>query len=256
MTAGGNTSISSQGNTSVTSQGKSSISGQQVELESGNSKTSMSQDTVKTEVKANDSTISSSMTAAGQQGMVMDKNGKISQGTVDQSTAAMTVTNANGSVNGVVVNQNSAAMTVTNTNGQVNGMVAGSSATSITGGNYSGTSLTLSDGGAHFGNASSGAPVVVSGVADGSGDFDAVNYRQLKQVAAGVAGAIAAANIPQLDQGKAFSVGVGVGHFFGQSSMAIGGTMRIHDSGVIKASVSTQGKSRSTSYGMGAGWSW
>ena len=46
--------------------------------------------------------------------------------------------------------------------------------------------LTLNDSGATFSNAATGAPTRVTGVANGAGDFDAVNVRQFSAAVAGV----------------------------------------------------------------------
>ena len=65
------------------------------------------------------------------------------------------------------------------------------------------------------------------------------------------------ANIPGVDQNKSASLGVGLGRFQGQTALAIGGSYRISPSGVLKASVSTTaGSSKTTAYGVGAGFSW
>ena len=129
--------------------------------------------------------------------------------------------------------------------------------TTITGGTTS-TAMTLNDGGATFSNATTGAPVRVMGVADGSADYDAVNVRQLKGMetllSRGVASTTAIANIPQVDPGKTFAVGVGLGSFNGESAVAVGGSYRFIDNGVMKASLGTSG-GKST-YGVGAAMSW
>ena len=174
----------------------------------------------------------------GEQGARVDAAGKITTGTLDQSTAALTVTNGQGNTHGFVVNEASATMS---------------------GGTHS-TSLTLNDGGARFSNASSGGPVRVTGVADGRHDYDAVNYRQLKSVKAGIAGIAAMTNIPQVEQYKKFALGIGLGHYDGTTAMAVGASARLSENAVIKASISngiSGGSSRkSTVYGVGAGFSW
>ena len=170
---------------------------------------------------------------AGQTGAVVDGNGKITSGTTNQATASLTVTNALGNTHGVVVQENS---------------------TTISGGANS-TSLSLNDNGARFSNAATGAPVTVTGVANGSGDFDAVNVRQF---AGAIASASAMANIPGVDTNKDASVGVGMGNFMGRSALAFGGSYRISSNGVLKASLATglsSGGSK-TNVGFGAGWSW
>ena len=172
------------------------------------------------------------------QGARVDAAGKITMGTLDQSTAALTVTNGQGNTHGFVVNETSATMS---------------------GGTHS-TSLTLNDGGARFSNASSGGPVRVTGVAAGRHDYDAVNYRQLKSVKAGIAGIAAMTNIPQVEQYKKFTLGIGLGHYDGTTAMAVGASARLSENAVIKASISNGiaggGSRKSTVYGVGAGFSW
>ena len=166
----------------------------------------------------------------------MDQNGKITTGVVGQTTGSLVVTNGIGESHGFVVDETSATMS----------------------GGLRSTSLTLNDNGARFSNSATGAPVRVTGVADGNHDFDAVNYRQLKQVAAGVAGTSAMANIPQVDPNKTFAIGAGLGHYQSQTALALGGSYRVAQNAVIKASVSLvdSGSDKTTVYGIGAGMSW
>jgi hypothetical protein len=179
-----------------------------------------------------------SMGNAGQQGVRVDANGKMSMGTLDQSTAALTVTNGQGNTHGFVVNETSATMS----------------------GGTTSTSLTLDNGGARFSSASTGGPVRVTGVADGRHDYDAVNYRQLKSVKSGIAGIAAMTNVPHVEQNKKFALGIGIGHYDGMTSMAVGASARLSENAIIKASVSngvSGGSTRkSTVYGVGAGFSW
>lgn len=175
----------------------------------------------------------------GEPGAVVDWKGKITKGNVSQSTASLTMTNGVGKVHGLVVNETQAT---------------------LSGGTYT-TSLTLDDGGARFSNAETGAPVRVTGVADGQTDFDAVNYRQLKKtekrVSAGVAGSSAMANIPQVGESKHFSLGVGLGNFNDTTALALGASFRPAPNTIFKVSASTVGGvKQSTSIGIGAGFSW
>jgi hypothetical protein len=133
------------------------------------------------------------------------------------------------------------------------GMQVTATQTVISGGSTS-TSLRLSNGGAAFSNSSSGAPVRVTGVADGTTSFDAVNYQQLKalekKMSQGVASTTAIANIPQVDQDKTFAVGMGVANFNGETALAVGMTYRPMPNAVLKASVSAG--SGQTVFGGGA----
>ncbi len=147
-----------------------------------------------------------------------------------------------------------ASLQVKNTQGNTHGLVVGETSTTLSGGTKS-TDLTLNDNGATFGNSATGAPVKVTGVANGTADFDAVNVRQFSSAVAGVA---AAANIPGLDTNKTSSVGVGLGSYMNSQALAFGGSYRFSDKGVLRATLATglNGGGSKTSIGVGAGWSW
>ncbi len=172
----------------------------------------------------------------------VDQNGKIAltPGVSAQSSSAMTLTNGYGNTHGFIVNETQATMS----------------------GGINSSSLTLNDNGATFSNSATGRPIQVHGVADGTADFDAVNVRQLRQtreqLAAGIAGISAMSNIPNVDTGKQFSLGAGVGHFQNTTSLAIGSSFRVNPNTVIRATVAGTdgGSSRSTTYGLGVGVSW
>lgn len=166
--------------------------------------------------------------------VAVDHNGKLSNndGVVPQTSASMTITNGYGNTHGFYVDERQAT---------------------ISGGTRS-SSLTLNDYGARFSNSATGAPITVTGVADGRSDFDAVNVRQYSQA---ISAAAAAANIPNIEPGKSASFGIGMGHFMGSSALAIGGHLRVAPNALIKASISSGlGSGRKTIVGMGAGWSW
>jgi len=158
------------------------------------------------------------------------------------------------------VNQNSAALTVTNSAGNTHGLQVGTTNTVLSGGTAS-TTFTLDDEGATFANTTTGGPARVMGVADGHSAFDAVNVRQLNAVKrdiddleGGVASTAAMANIPNVDNGKKFALGMGYGNFKNNSALAVGGSARIAERAVVKASV---GMSNSdATFGVGAGFSW
>lgn len=123
------------------------------------------------------------------------------------------------------------------------------------------TTLNLSTAnGARFGGAN-GAPVVVSGVANGGNEFDAVNFGQFqdlrKRMAKGISTTSAMVNIPQVTEGKMFQIGVGVGGFDSETGVAVGGSARVGTAGIVKASVGTgTGNHSKTVWGIGGGWSW
>ena len=115
--------------------------------------------------------------------------------------------------------------------------------------------MTLNDRAATFSNAQSGAPITVTGVANGSSDFDAVNVRQF---AGAIAAVTASANIPAPEAGKASACGVGVGSFMGKSALSLGLVHRTEKGPMLKFSVSgglNEG-GQTPAIGMGAGWSW
>jgi hypothetical protein len=148
-----------------------------------------------------------------------------------------------------------ASLMVTNSLGNTHGLMIGQDSTTLSGGSKS-TTMTLNNNGATFANSSSGAPVKVTGIANGSSSFDAVNVRQFSSAIAGVQ---AAANIPGVDTNKTVSIGVGLGSFMGQQSLAFGGSYRFSNNGVVRGSLSTglnAGDSNKSAFGIGAGWSW
>lgn len=168
---------------------------------------------------------------------VVDEKGQVRMvsGVSEQSAAALTVTNGIGNVHGFFVNETQAT---------------------ISGGVHS-TSLTLDDNGATFSNSANGRPVQVHGVADGTAEYDAVNYRQLRSVAAGVASATAIANLPPVDTNKSFALGLGLGNYHGMTSIAFGLSARPTSNVVTRLSVATVHRQRkSTTVGAGLGVSW
>jgi hypothetical protein len=170
------------------------------------------------------------------------------------ATVVGNVVTATAGNSALALQNGEARVTVTNSLGNTHGLVVGESSTTLSGGTRS-TNLTLNDNGATFSNAATGAPTRVTGVANGAGDFDAVNVRQFSAAVAGVA---ASANIPGLDTNKTTSVGVGLGSYMNSQALAFGGSYRFSDKGVLRASLATglnTGGSKTT-FGIGAGWSW
>ena len=96
--------------------------------------------------------------------------------------------------------------------------------------------------------------MTVTGVADGRSDFDAVNFRQLRNIAASSA---AMANMPGVDANKDFSVGMGLGHHEGETAYAVGVGYRPGNDSMVRASVASgmRGFSKPT-IGVGASFSW
>ena len=138
-----------------------------------------------------------------------------------------------------------------------NGLISNSTGTTLAGGN---TKVSISDAGVNLNGAR------LSGVADGVNDFDAVNMRQLRGLerninrvetlaSRGIAGVAALASIPQVEQGKTFSLGAGVGSYNGYQAIAIGGSGRITQNTIVKASVATSAHGKPT-FGAGISYSW
>lgn len=148
-------------------------------------------------------------------------------------------------------------MTITNGNGETHGLVVTEQRAVISGGTSS-SSMTLDDNGARFSNSSTGAPVTVTGIADGRSDFDAVNFRQLETVRkdsfAGIAGVAAMANIPDPRPGKNHAIGVGFGNYKGQQALALGLSMADGQKSMkISAALNSRDE---VVFGVGFGVSW
>ena len=164
---------------------------------------------------------------------------------------------------GVAVAGNNARVTLNGATASMlndtnHGVIVSATQTLISGGTAT-TNLLLNDGGATFSNNQTGGPARVTGIADGSLPFDAVNYRQLqgldKRMSSGIASTVAMANIPPLEPNKTFAVGVGMGHFNGNTALSIGGNYRMSPNAVFRASAGFGGERRGT-FGAGASLSW
>ena len=122
------------------------------------------------------------------------------------------------------------ALTFQNGYGNTNGLQIYENRTALSGGTTNATTMTLNDSGARFANPS-GGPVRVTGVADGSSRFDAVNYGQLsdleKKAFVGISSAAALAAIPGPDAGKRFSIGLGWGNYQTYNGVAVGAKARL-----------------------------
>jgi len=166
---------------------------------------------------------------------VVDSNGRISMTNgstpAAESTAALTLTNGVGNTHGLVVTESQAT---------------------LSGGTQS-SSMTLNDRGATFSNSNTGAPITVTGVADGRADYDAVNVRQF---AGAISAVTAMANIPALAEGQDRTIGVGVGNFMGKSALALGMQMRTGKNVVLRASVSAGASSGGSKVATGVGAAW
>ncbi|HWE98276.1 MAG TPA: YadA-like family protein [Caulobacteraceae bacterium] len=110
-----------------------------------------------------------------------------------------------------------------------------------------------------------GAERQITNVAPGVNPTDAANMAQLNQVKnyalqtaryafTGVAGATALSMIPQVEPGKRFALGIGLGDYRGYGAVALGGSARVTDHIVVKGGVSLSNSD--PSYGIGAAVSW
>lgn len=160
----------------------------------------------------------------------------------------------------VTLTPDTAAVTVTNASGNTHGLNVGTTETTLSGGANS-TTLTLNDDGATFTNTDTGGPARVMGVADGINDFDAVNMRQFRQLSneveetqGGVASVAAMANIPQVSPGQKFALGLGYGNFSGESAVAAGGSARVNENIVAKASLGYSSGNATVGGGVAYGW--
>jgi autotransporter adhesin len=106
----------------------------------------------------------------------------------------------------------------------------------------------------------------LSNVAPGILPTDAVNMSQLREVQtsvgnvakiaySGIAMAGAMAGLPQVEPGKQFSIGLGVGNYSGYSAMAIGGSARINENVIIKFGLGKSSGNKAMVNG-GIGYSW
>lgn len=146
---------------------------------------------------------------------------------MNSSTSGGTVANNIGGIGG----NGNAANTIGQNNGTgtaINGFGTGSGVTNNFIGNNNPTSfvqldggpsrMTLNGNGATFSNSSTGGPIQVHGVADGTAPSDAAN---VSQVFSGVAASMATApSVANLKPGEA-GFGLGFGHYAGYSALGL-----------------------------------
>jgi len=101
----------------------------------------------------------------------------------------------------------------------------------------------------------------ITGVANGTTKYDAVNYGQLKkqeeELSGGIATAVAMTNIPQVDVNKTFALGVGIATYNSETGYAVGGSFRPTQNTDIVLKASLGGSSSGdTAFGIGGGFSW
>lgn len=167
---------------------------------------------------------------------------------------------SNGAAEGggqLAVTDTAVSLTVTNTaTGNAHGLTVSQTETVLSGGTTS-TTLTLNDNGATFTNTLTGGPAVVTGIADGVGDYDAVNMRQFREletdVYGGIAASMAMAAVPDIDNGKNFSVGVGTAVYEGEQAIAVGANARFSEAWRVRITAS-QGATSAVSAGTSFSW--
>ena len=168
---------------------------------------------------------------------------------------------------GKTANESVASTTLTNGLGKTNGLQVFEDRTNLTGGTQQPSSLTLNDNGVTFGN-STGGPAKVTGVADGTSKFDAVNYGQLQALSnnmdgiaaraySGIAQSAAMNSIPTSMAGHHYGIGIGSGFYSGQQAIAFGGGADVGEHIKVKAAVANGfGTSSAMTANVGAGFSW
>jgi autotransporter adhesin len=172
---------------------------------------------------------------------------------------------------GQTASESVASTTLTNGAGKTNGLQVFEDRTNLTGGAQQPTSLTMNDNGATFAT-STGAPAKVTGVADGTTKYDAVNYGQLQAATSslandlgniaeraysGISQASAMAAIPAPMAGHHYSVGMGSGFYAGQQAIAFGGKADVGEHIRLSAAMGTgMGSTSQMTANAGAGFSW
>ena len=195
-----------------------------------------------------------SIISSGSNSVVVNTSGAtLSSGRNNVAVSANGVQIAGNDAQVVLDGANAALVNSTN-----KGVVVSSAATVITGGTAS-SELQLDDSGARFSQTGTRAPIKVTGVADGTAPYDAVNYHQLSdlrhQMAIGVSADAAMNNIPPLEQGQTMALGVGLGTFAGTVSVAVAGNYRINPKSVFRVSFGGSNKGGAVAgIGVGVGW--
>jgi hypothetical protein len=148
---------------------------------------------------------------------------------------------------------NNASLTVPNRTSNANGLDVNQSSSVMTGGSSDPTRLALTDNIATFSRAATGAPITVTGVANGRNDFDAVNVRQF---ASAIAATAAMGNVPQLAAGMDRSIGLGFGNYMGKTGLAFGMNLRSSNVAYRLSVSSGLNDGAKAVVAGGASWSW
>ena len=170
-------------------------------------------------------------------------------------------------VKGTTATEAVASTTLTNGLGKTNGLQVFEDRTNLTGGGQTPSSLTLNNNGATFAT-STGAPAKVTGIADGTTKYDAVNFGQLQALSnnmdgiaakaySGIAQSAAMNSIPTGMAGHHYGIGIGSGFYAGQQAIAFGGGADVGEHIKVKAAVANGfGTSSAMTANVGAGFSW
>ena len=119
-------------------------------------------------------------------------------------------------------------------------------------GGSAGNGLNINNTGATFSNAS-GEPIQVTGVADGTSEFDAVN---IGQFGSGMAALSALNAVPDIRKGDSFSFGIGFGNYMGYDAVAFGGKAYFDENITMNFAIATGNRSYEPVYSIGFGASW
>lgn len=161
---------------------------------------------------------------------------------------------------GVAIGSAAQAGGVNSTAIGANAVVSATNSVAIGAGSVASEANTVSVG-------SPGNERTISNVAPGVNPTDAVNVAQLQSVQqtinqvaqtaySGVAMAGALAALPQVEQGKSFQLGAGVGNYGGYTALAIGGSARITENTIVKMGASTTSGGNHVLVNAGVGYSW
>jgi hypothetical protein len=165
----------------------------------------------------------------------------------------------------LLMDPTSASLLVNTDDGQSHGVTVTQTSTIVTGGTTS-TTLTLDDNGATFADEDTGNPVKVTGIADATGAYDAVNFRQfnseitrldsrIDDAYSGIASVAALSAIPNPVPGKNISVGMGFGNFESESAFALGAKAYVGKGRNVALSAGLGCSNSTTTLSAGLGWS-
>ncbi|KQI66889.1 hypothetical protein AN189_18465, partial [Loktanella sp. 3ANDIMAR09] len=175
----------------------------------------------------------------------------ITSGGEGGGTLTVTPTSVSLTQNGAGLTSSGGRTTITGTET----IISGSESATLSGG---GTSLVLNSSGLNI-STPSGAPTIISGVADGVAPNDAVNVRQLGalegKMSAGIAQSMAMSQLPGLTADETYSFGAAMGGFNSEYALALGGSARLDNNLTVRGAASYSDAS-GLGVAAGVGWSW